>query len=189
MALENAEKNIAAPKARKSTARFILEIVEIVIIAIALSWVIRTFVIEARFIPSGSMLPTIQLGDKIMVDKFFYKTFGSVSYGDLIVFHPPESVHSADDFIKRVIGLPGDTIEIQGHQLFRNGTAVEEPYVAERMMGSYGPITVPEDSLFVLGDNRNASDDSRIWGFLPMENVAGKALFRYWPLSSFGAIK
>ncbi|MDI6879357.1 MAG: signal peptidase I [Desulfitobacteriaceae bacterium] len=175
-------------KTEKSGARFLLELIEIVVIAFALSWVMRTYVVEARVIPTGSMLPTIQLQDRIIVDKFFFKRFDQVRPGDIIVFRPPATAHATEDFIKRVVGLPGDKVEIRNHQTYVNGKALNEPYVSEKSKNDYGPVVVPQGELFVMGDNRNNSDDSRIWGFLPIENVTGRALFRYWPLNHFGAL-
>ncbi|HWQ43244.1 MAG TPA: signal peptidase I [Desulfosporosinus sp.] len=172
----------------KSTARFLLELIEIVLIAFALSWVLRTYVIEARKIPTGSMLPTIQLDDRVIVDKFFFKHVDHISYGDIIVFHPPPSAHATEDFIKRVVGLPGDTLEVRNHTTYVNGQPLYEPYVADKSKNDFGPVVVPTDSVFVMGDNRNNSDDSRVWGFLPMENITGRSLFRYWPLDHIGAL-
>lgn len=172
----------------KSTLKFILEIIEIVIIAFALSWLIRTYVLEARIVPTGSMLPTIQLQDRVIVDKFFFKHFGEFERGDIIVFHPPSSAHSSDDFIKRLIGLPGDTIEIKNHKTYINGKLFEEPYLLEPQIKNVEPLVVPEGSVFVMGDNRNNSADSREWGFLPIENISGMTLFRYWPMNRFGAM-
>lgn len=172
----------------KSMFKTIIEVIEIVIIAFALSWVIRTFVLEARLVPTGSMLPTIQLQDRIIVDKFFFKHFGDFERGDIIVFHPPSSAHSSDDFIKRLIALPGDTIEIKDHKTYINGQEVEEPYVMEPQIKNLEPLVVPEGSVFVMGDNRNSSADSREWGFLPIENISGMTLFRYWPLNHIGTI-
>jgi len=172
-----------------SRFKFLVDLAEIIIIAFALSWLLRTFVIEGRIVPTGSMLPTIQLNDQIMVDKFFFKHFGEIERGDIIVFKPPKAAHATDDFIKRVIGLPGDTIEIKGHQTYVNGEPIDEPYLLEAANEDFGPVVVPEGHLFVMGDNRNNSDDSRKWGFLPIENVSGKALFCYWPLNHFGKIE
>lgn len=172
----------------KSTSRFLIELLEIVLIAFALSWVLRTFVIEARKIPTGSMLPTIQLEDRVIVDKFFFKEFDHISPGDIIVFHPPPSAHATEDFIKRVIGLPGDKVEIKNHTTYVNGQALYEPYVLEKSNNDFGPIVVPDDSVFVMGDNRNNSADSREWGFLPMKNITGRTLFRYWPIGQIGAL-
>lgn len=175
-------------KPEKSMARYILELVEIVLIAFALSWLIRTFVIEARIIPTGSMLPTIQLQDRIIVDKLFFKYFGELKPGDIIVFHPPASAHSSDDFIKRLIAMPGDKVEVKNHETYVNDKKLDEPYIKEKSKDDFGPVVVPEGSLFVMGDNRNNSADSREWGFLPEQNVTGRTLFRYWPLNHFGPL-
>lgn len=172
----------------KSSARFLLELLEIVLIAFALSWVLRTYVIEARKIPTGSMLPTIQLEDRVIVDKFFFKRFDHIAEGDVIVFHPPPSAHATDDYIKRVIGLPGDKVEIKNGTTYVNDKALNEPYLLEKPKNDFGPIVVPNDNVFVMGDNRNNSADSREWGFLPEENITGRTLFRYWPLNTFGAL-
>ncbi|MHB1406027.1 MAG: signal peptidase I [Desulfitobacteriaceae bacterium] len=175
-------------ESEKGTGRVIFELVQILIVAFALSWILRTYVVEARVIPTGSMLPTIQLQDRIIVDKFFFKHFDQIKSGDIIVFHPPAAAHATDDFIKRVIGLPGDKVEIRNHLTYVNGQQLYEPYLLEPPEEDYGPIVVPEGSLIVMGDNRNHSADSRAWGFLPIENVTGKTLFRYWPLGHFGAL-
>jgi len=172
----------------KSTARFLLELIEIVLIAFALSWVLRTYVIEARKIPTGSMLPTIQLDDRVIVDKFFFKHFDSISPGDIIVFHPPPSAHATEDFIKRVVALPGDKLEVRNHTTYVNDQPLYEPYVLDKSKSNYDPVVIPADSVFVMGDNRNNSDDSRVWGFLPIENITGRSLFRYWPLDHIGAL-
>lgn len=172
----------------KSTARFIFELIEIVLIAFALSWVLRTFVIEARIVPTGSMLPTIQLDDRIIIDKFFFNHIDHLRTGDIIVFHPPPSANATDDFIKRIVGLPGDKVEIRNRTTYVNDKPIYEPYVQEKSIKDYGPVTVPSDSVFVMGDNRNNSDDSRYWGFLPTENITGRTLFRYWPFDQIGAL-
>lgn len=183
--MEN-EHDLITPE--KSTFRYVLELIEIVIIAFALSWLIRTYILEARVIPTGSMLPTIQLEDRVIVDKFFFKHFDQLRSGDVIVFHPPASAHASDDFIKRLIGMPGDTVEIRNHTTYINGQPIYEPYILERTIKNVDPIKVPEGSVFVMGDNRNNSADSREWGFLPIKNITGKTLFRYWPFDRFGAL-
>lgn len=172
----------------KSTMRFLFELVEIVLIAFALSWVLRTYVIEARKVPTGSMLPTIQLEDRVIVDKFFFKKFDHISPGDIIVFHPPPSAHATEDFIKRVVGLAGDKVEIRNRTTYVNGQPLYEPYVVDQSRNEFGPIVVPADAVFVMGDNRNNSADSREWGFLPTQNITGRTLFRYWPLDQIGAL-
>lgn len=175
-------------EAPKSNARFLIELVEIILIAFALSWVLRTYVIEARKIPTGSMLPTIQLEDRVIVDKFFFKRFDHISIGDIVVFHAPPSAHATDDYIKRVIGLPGDKIEIRNNTTFVNSQPLYEPYLLDKSNNDFDPIIVPEDSVFVMGDNRNNSADSREWGTLPIENITGRTLFRYWPIGQIGAL-
>ena len=172
----------------KSTAKFLLELLEIVLIAFALSWVLRTYIIEARKIPTGSMLPTIQLEDRVIVDKFFFKQFDHINHGDIIVFHPPPSAHATEDFIKRVVGLPGDKVEIKNRTTYVNDQPLYEPYLLEKPNHDFGPIVVPTDSVFVMGDNRNNSADSREWGFLPVTNITGRTLFRYWPIGQIGAL-
>ncbi|MHB8126844.1 MAG: signal peptidase I [Desulfitobacteriaceae bacterium] len=186
--VEQAEKAEQIKRTEKSIGRVILEIVEIVVIAFVLSWIIRTFVIEPRVIPTGSMLPTIQLQDRVIVDKFFFKYFDQIRPGDVIVFRPPPTAHTTEDFIKRVIGFAGDKIQIINHVVIVNGKALNEPYLLEQPKNDFGPVTVPADSLFVMGDNRNNSADSRVWGFLPIENVSGRTLFRYWPLNHIGTL-
>ncbi|HZK52723.1 MAG TPA: signal peptidase I [Desulfosporosinus sp.] len=172
----------------KGSMRFLFELVEIVLIAFALSWVLRTYVIEARKVPTGSMLPTIQLEDRVIVDKFFYKHFDHIVPGDIIVFHPPPSAHATEDFIKRVVGMAGDTVEIRNHTTFVNNQPLYEPYVTDQSKNDFGPIVIPAASVFVMGDNRNNSADSREWGFLPVENITGRSLFRYWPMDQIGAL-
>lgn len=157
------------------------------IVAVVLALTIRTFVAEARYINSESMVPTLRVNDRVFVDKIFYKMKG-IERQDVIIFAPPPQAHTRDDYIKRVLGLPGDEVEIRDGMLFINGEAVEEIYLAEPMEGSYGPVVVPEGQFFVLGDNRNNSSDSRAWGFVPIENVKGKAILRFYPFERFGIL-
>ena len=155
---------------------------------------LRWLVIEPRWIPSGSMLPTLQLQDRILVEKLRPRLQQPLPNGTIVVFHaPPVLVEAGYDpkaaLIKRVVGQPGDAVEVRGGELLRNGTAVAEPWRQEPIDYSFGPITVPEGNVLVLGDNRNASLDSHIWGPLPREEVIGTAVFRYWPLNRFGVIR
>ncbi|CAA7602381.1 Peptidase S24/S26, beta-ribbon domain protein [Acididesulfobacillus acetoxydans] len=172
-----------------STKKAVFELVQILVFAFVLSWGLRSTVVEAMTIPSGSMLPTIQLQDRVMVDKIAYK-FSGINRQDVIVFHPPKDVNNptGDLWIKRVIGLPGDTVQIKDGKVFVNGKALNEPYEMAKPDYDYGPIKVPADSYFVLGDNRNDSLDSHIWGVLPAKNVVGRAMFKYWPPNDFGSL-
>lgn len=171
---------------RKSVLR---EYAEALIIAVLLALVIRTFVVQAFKIPSGSMLPTLQIGDHILVNKFIY-TFRPIQRGDIIVFKFPQD--ESRDFIKRVVGLPGERVEIRARQLFINGKPLQEPYAVHTAPGlsraaegeELGPITIPEGRLFMLGDNRDHSMDSRYWGLLDIDKVRGKAFLIYFSVKS-----
>lgn len=133
------------------------------------------FIVRTFYIPSGSMIPTLQVRDFILVNEFIYR-FKEPERGDIIVFKPPPEAHAGDkEFIKRVIGLPGDTISIEDGKVYVNGKPLEEPYVKFKPDYYFAPRTVPRGHLFVMGDNRPSSADSHIWGFLPRENILGKA--------------
>jgi signal peptidase I len=165
------------------------ENLQIIAIALALALFIRTFVAEPRFIPSDSMLPTLEVGDRLVIEKISYH-FRPPTTGEIIVFDPPQQLqiqgYNKDQaFIKRVIGTPGQTVQIQDGKVYLDGTALAEDYIAEPPKYQMEQVQVPEDQLFVMGDNRNNSNDSHVWGFLPRENVIGHACFRFWP---FGRI-
>ena len=165
---------------------------------VIIALIIRWQVIEPRWIPSGSMLPTLQIEDKILVEKLTPKIMSKSNLSDLknkiIVFNVPEQLVEAGyesdiALIKRVIGVPGDKVEVKEGNLYLNDIA-QNNYISDRNINySIGPFIVPENSLWVMGDNRNNSMDSHIWGFLPYKNVIGKAIFRYWPLNNIGPIR
>ena len=160
----------------------------------AVALLLRWLVIEPRWIPSGSMLPTLQLQDRILVEKLRPRLDQPLPNGTIVVFHaPPLLVEAGYDpkaaLIKRVVGQPGDAVEVRDGLLLRNGTPVPEPWRPQPIDYRFGPLTVPEDSLLVLGDNRNASLDSHVWGPLPRREVIGTAVFRYWPLHRLGPIR
>lgn len=164
------------PQQTENWKRFALDIIETIILAVVLYFGINA--ISARVRVDGlSMNPTLQHGEYVLVSRLSYKT-GEPQRGDIIVFSLPTD--QKQDLIKRVIGLPGETISIQGGKVMVNGLLLEEPYIAQPPVYS-SEWTVGEDQLFVLGDNRNDSKDSHQWGLLPMENVIGKALLIYWP--------
>jgi signal peptidase I len=167
---------------------------EAIVIAIILALFIRAFVVEPFKIPSGSMIPTLLVGDHILVNKFIYGiripftnkkvfAFEKPTRGNVIVFIYP--LDTTLDFIKRVIGVEGDTIVMKGKKLYINGEIYSDPHADyvdgdSFPRGDFGPITVPKNSLFVLGDNRDRSRDSRFWGYVPLESVIGKAFIIYW---------
>lgn len=159
-------------------------------LSLFLAFGIRTFIAEARYIPSGSMLPTLQIDDRLIIDKISYD-FSEPKRGDIVVFNPTptlkqENYHEA--FIKRVIGLPGDKVEIQNGRVFVNNIPLSENYLKAPSNYQWGPEIVPAESYLVLGDNRNNSYDSRYWGFVPRNNIIGKAVFRFWPFHRVGEI-
>ncbi|MFQ5559859.1 MAG: signal peptidase I [Nitrospinota bacterium] len=171
-------------KARGAKKSIVREWIEAIFIALILALVIRTFVVQAFKIPSGSMLETLQIGDHILVNKFIYR-FRDIKRGDIIVFKYPKD--ETRDFIKRAIGLPGDKIEIKQRVVYVNGRPIDEPYSIHDSSNEYstprdnfGPIQVPKNKLLVLGDNRENSADSRFWGFLDIGKVKGKAFIIYW---------
>jgi signal peptidase I len=190
---------------KKSTAR---EYFESIVVAVILALFIRTFVVQAFKIPTGSMEENLLIGDHLLVNKFVYGPTASsleetllpidtISRGNVIVFKYP--VEPERDFIKRVIGLPGETVEVRERKVYINGTPIDEPYAHYLLPASsadyhevtsfdvrerYGPVTVPADHYFVMGDNRDNSQDSRYWGFLPRSLVKGRALVIYWSYES-----
>jgi signal peptidase I len=146
---------------------------------------------EVRFIPSESMTPTLQVGDRLILEKVSY-FFHAPQRGDIIVFKaPPElktqNIH--DDFVKRIIGLPGEVVMVKHGQVYVNGSAIAEPYIQASPTYNYGPVTVPDDQYFVLGDNRNHSYDSHFWGFVPRQNIIGHATLRLSLPPRFGLIE
>lgn len=158
--------------------------------SIVLALGIRTFVAEARYIPSGSMEPTLQINDRLIIDKLSYD-FENPQRGDIVVFNPTPALqteHFHDAFIKRVIGLPGETVEVQSGQVLINDRPLVESYIAAKPTYHFGPVTVPPNSYLVLGDNRNDSYDSHYWGFVPRSDIVGRAVFRFYPFNHVGEI-
>ncbi len=204
-----------------STKSIIREYAEALVIAIILALTIRVFVVQAFKIPSGSMIPTLLIGDHILVSKLAYgfqlpkdcefqielppvtcfssttlMKFDSPQRGDVIVFRYPEDENK--DFIKRVIGTPGDVIEIQNKNIIINGIPFDDKEFTQRVEAgifdhrisprdNFGPITVPAESYFVMGDNRDQSLDSRFWGFVKMDKIKGRAFLVYWSWNGRGA--
>lgn len=180
----------------KSTFR---EYAEAIGMALLLALFIRTFIVQAFKIPSGSMIPTLQIGDHILVNKLAYGVrlpflenylvdFGAPKRGDVVVFIFPED--RSKDFIKRVVGVAGDSVEIRGKTVFINGKEIDDPHAQFEgddpqtaglpTRDHFGPKTVPANHIFVMGDNRDRSYDSRFWGYVDLEDVRGKAFLIYW---------
>ncbi len=161
-----------------SLRKILIEFVQIIALSGFFFLLIDTFIGRMR-VENISMEPTLVQGEFIMVDKFAYRS-GNYQHGDIIVFHAPNEPGA--DYIKRLIGIPGDQIVVEGNSVTVNGVTLKEPYLAEPITYS-GSWTVPPGSLFVLGDNRNKSSDSHEWGYIPMDSVVGKALMIYWPFT------
>ena len=191
---------------KKSTVR---EYFESIVIAVILALFVRTFVLQAFKIPTGSMENNLLIGDHLLVNKFRYAPTDSsferallpistIRRGDVLVFKYP--VEPDRDYIKRVIGLPGETLELKAKKIYINGMPLDEPYVhfleeprrnadlsevtSSDVRENYGPVTVPPNQYFMMGDNRDNSADSRYWGFMPRDYVKGKALLIYWSYES-----
>jgi signal peptidase I len=196
-------ETVAPPLPARRRKSIVREYVEAIAIAILLALVIRTLIVQAFTIPSGSMMDTLLVGDYILVNKFLYgpevpltdyrlPSLRLPHRGDIIVFKYPQD--EKRDFIKRIVGTPGDTVQVRGQQVFINGQLLDEPYV-RRPQGALGhtgapsfcgyaygcePLVVPGDSYFVMGDNRDNSQDSRYWGFVKRDKIKGKAFLIYW---------
>lgn len=207
--LENKEEETIS---KKKKPKF-LETIETIVIALILAIFIRATVAEAAFYPSESMVPTLLIQDRLVVEKISNYT-GSPKRGQILVFYPPKKEPmlpngvSEEDYssflsrtylwlgfttkvayIKRVVGLPGETLEVKDGTVFINGKPLEEDYINEKPYYDYGPIKLKDDQLFMMGDNRNNSLDSHAWGPLPMQNVIGHAVVRFWPPKRIGTIK
>ena len=152
-----------------------------ILIAIVLAFFIRYFIVELYMVEGPSMRPTLVNGERLIVNKFIYR-FKAPERGEVLVFRYPRD--PSRDFIKRVIAVAGDTVEIKDGRVFLNGQLLNEPYILERIKGSYPIATVPEGHIYVMGDNRNNSEDSRFKdvGFVPLELIKGKAVTVFWPL-------
>ncbi|HEY9763003.1 MAG TPA: signal peptidase I [Trichocoleus sp.] len=169
-----------------------MEGVQTIGLSIILALGIRHFIAEARYIPSGSMEPTLQINDRLVIEKISYH-FNPPMRGDIVVFWPPENLFppgkKRDAFIKRVIGEPGDTVQVKDGRVLVDGKALTENYIKAPPDYEWGPQTVPADAYLVLGDNRNSSYDSHAWGFVPKENIIGRAVVRFWPPSRLGGLE
>lgn len=163
----------------------IKEILVTLILAVLIAVVLKCFILDSCKILSESMADTLNTGDRVIVFKLSY-LFEDPERGDIIIFDPPNEMDQGKDFIKRIIAVPGEVVEIRsGEGVYINGVLLEEPYIKEIPEYDFGPVTVPAESLFVLGDNRNRSADSHYWSypFISFDDVDGKALLQYFPLN------
>jgi signal peptidase I len=200
-----------APEAPEQPRRrsFIAELPGLLLTALVIAVVIKTFLLQPFWIPSESMLPTIEVNDRVMVNKLAYR-WGEPQRGDVVVFRDPrqeeveESLPEAvirsvleavgirtrgdEDLIKRVVGLPGETIEVRDNQVVVNGTPLQETYLPQVIMPDEPPVTVGPDEVFVMGDNRDASFDSRRFGPIPLDDLVGEAFVTIWPISHLGGL-
>ena len=190
-------------RAPSSTRRIFAEYGIILLVALAVAFLLQAFVVKPYKIPSPSMVPTLDPGDRVLVARFLYH-FTTPARGDIVVFKYPLDTHVV--FIKRVIGRPGDTISLRDGSVYVNGVRLNEPYLpkidgrpvptepAAPVSGSTmsepwslsRPYTVPAGHYFMMGDNRTDSDDSRVWGPVPASDLIGRAFFRYWPITRLG---
>jgi signal peptidase I len=200
--------------AADASRRFVGSTPFLILVALVVAIVVKTFLVQAFFIPSESMVPTLEVGDRVFVNKLVYD-FGDIHRGDVIVFQNPHPDQAPDrgvidgfahwlgegiglsqppteDFIKRVVGLPGETLEIRNNVVYIDGERLPEPYLtpdAKEHNGDYPPTKIPDDALFVMGDNRGNSADSRFGlGFVPLDQVIGKAFVIIWPPSDVGGL-
>jgi len=180
-----------APVARKPRRRALIEWAAIILVAVLVSFLLRTFAFQTFFIPSGSMEPTLQVGDRIIVNKLSV-TFGTIHIGDIVVFKAPPAENCGEpvtDLVKRVIGIPGDHLTSRGNTIYVNGKKLDEKWPHTEPLGqAIGNVTVPKNNYFMMGDNHSDSCDSRMWGTVPRSDIIGKAFVRIWPLRRIGFI-
>jgi signal peptidase I len=204
---------VISPVRRERSKRLIVTISSLLIILGILynlfPGFIEKFIVEGSYIASGAMLPTLQINDRLIIDKVSYH-FQNPQRGDIVVFMVPDQASICfggvspqqpsdmtkqrnpklkDPFIDRIIGLPGDKVAVKGRRVYINNQLLREEYIEEAPAYEFGPVTVPKNSYLVLGDNRNNSCDSHYWGYVPRENIIGKATKRFWPPKRSGAIK
>lgn len=176
-----------SPKVR-SRMHVVGEWVVVVIVAVTVSLLVRSYAFQTFYIPSASMEPTLQVGDRLMVDKLSVE-FGTINVGDVVVFKAPAAEHCGEkvaDLVKRVIGTPGDVLTSRGNTIYVNAKPLDEKWPHTEPLGpAIGRVTVPANHYFMMGDNHSDSCDSRSWGTVPRSDIIGKVFVRFWPLSRF----
>lgn len=176
-------------RTKKPRRRALIEWTAIIVVAVLVSFLLRTFAFQTFFIPSGSMEPTLQIGDRIIVNKLSV-AWGTINIGDVVVFKAPPAEDCGEpvtDLVKRVIGVPGDTLTSRGNTIYVNGVALQEKWPHTEPLGEpITKITLKPNMYFMMGDNHSDSCDSRMWGPVPRTDIIGKAFLRIWPLSRIG---
>jgi signal peptidase I len=199
------------PKKRQKKTSFLVELPILILVALIVAVLIKTFLVQAFWIPSGSMIPTLEINDRVLVNKLSF-AFGEPDRGDVVVFDPPFGVEeetepllqaivrniaeslglqtpAVEDLIKRVIAVGGEVIEVKGNQVLVDGVAIDEPYLNRPVsMADFGPVQVPEGAVFVMGDNRARSQDSRRFGPIDNDSIVGRAFVRVWPFDRWGGL-
>ena len=172
------------------STRSAIEWVAVIVGALVVALIVKTFLIQAFYIPSESMLPTLQVSDRVLVNKLSYE-FGDIGRGDIVVFDRPggPGPDGISELIKRVIAVEGETVEAHDNQVFVDGEAIDERYLPDGSVTTdFGPEQVPEGHVWVMGDNRSASDDSRRFKAIPEDDIVGRAFVTIWPLSEVGTL-
>lgn len=179
----------APPRRTRRRSRWLVEWGVVLVVALVVAVLVRTYVLETFFIPSGSMEPTLMPGDRIVVDKLSFHIH-RVYRGDIVVFRrPPAWPKDYQDLVKRVIGMPGETISAHGGNIYIDGRLLHEPWLhAGVTTANFAPVHVPAGDYFMMGDNRGDSADSRFYGPVPGKDFVGQVVFRYWPLSRLGSL-
>jgi signal peptidase I len=181
--MTDAGPTTSTPKKHSGT-RNLVEWVVVIVSALLVAILVKTFLVQAFYIPSPSMTPTLQVDDRVLVNKLSYDLHG-VHRGDIIVFKSPQPA-AEKDLIKRVVGLPGDTVEGRDGHVVVNGQELKESYLpAGVQTGTFGPVTITPKHYWVMGDNRPNSSDSRVFGAIPESLIIGRAFVKVWPLGSF----
>jgi signal peptidase I len=189
--MSKSQSKSSAKKQKYSLKQFGRDLIEVIVPAVVLFIIIHTFFLESRFVPSPSMVPTIEVQDRFLSNKTAYWFEKLPRRYDIIIFKPPAELHVKEDFVKRVIGLPGETIRVHNGVVYINDKPLQEPYITpdRAPVAEFASFIIPEGNVFVMGDNRNNSQDSRYWGPLPLGNIKGKAWWRFWPLNRIGVVK
>ena len=158
-----------------------------IVMALVAAFILRTFVVQAYHVTSGSMVPTLEVSDRIVINKISYHVYDDPSFGEIVVFTLPDVTQQDDQVVKRVVGVGGDIIESKAGSLYINGLAIQQPFLQDGVVTEdFGPVEVPDGYVFLMGDNREESYDSRSYGPVPASTIQGKVVATWWPLSSLG---